>query len=179
MSAQTAGTRPKVGHLFQSLLARPDRLSRVQTVPVPGTLLLARALPGVDWSDAYAVQVPGGPQGHPQEWADAIFHAPPPWVRVLFAAREVLVRIVGIERGSSHVFDTVSWAPDEVLVGTDQGHLAFRASVLLERDRVVLTTVVQVRNRRGRAYSALVRRVHPVVVRGMLARAARTMAVAA
>jgi hypothetical protein len=32
-----------------------------------------------------------------------------------------------------------------------------------------------VHNRRGRLYSALVRRVHPVVVRTMLARAARTM----
>ena len=64
-----------------------------------------------------------------------------------------------------------------MLLGTDQSHLAFRASVLVEPARVVLTTVVALRNRRGRAYFALVRRIHPLVVRRMLARAAQTMAV--
>jgi hypothetical protein len=76
------------------------------------------------------------------------------------------------------VFATVDWRPDEVLVGVDQGHLGFRASVLVEPGRVVLSTVVQVRNRRGRIYSAVVRRIHPWVARGMLARAARALAVA-
>jgi hypothetical protein len=63
-----------------------------------------------------------------------------------------------------------------VLLGIDQSHLGFRASVLLESRRVVLSTVVRVHNRRGRAYSAVVRRLHPLVVRTMLARAARTVA---
>ena len=116
----------------------------------------------------------------PQEWADAVFRAAQsPVVRILFGAREVLVGAVGIERGGRHVFDTVSRSEHEVLLGADQTHLAFRASVLVEPDRVVLSTVVELRNRRGRAYFALVRRLHPMVVRGMLARAARTMAVAA
>ena len=70
-------------------------------------------------------------------------------------------------------------APDEVLLGADQSHLGFRASVLVERDRVVLSTVVELHNRRGRAYFALVRRLHPLVVRGMLARAAKKMAASA
>jgi len=153
---------------------------RVHTVPVPSTPLLSRALPYVDWSDAYAVEIPSAAQGRPpQEWADAIFHSPPFWIRVLFGAREVLVRMVGIERGGDHVFDTVSWTVDEVLLGTDQRHLAFRASVLVEPGRVVVSTVVEVRNRRGRAYSAVVRRIHPFVVRGMLARSTRKMAAAA
>ena len=91
----------------------------------------------------------------------------------------MLVRLVGIEPGGRHVFDTVARAPHEVLVGTDQRHLGFRASVLLEQDRVVLSTLVQCRNRRGRAYSAVVRRLHPIVVRGLLARAVHTMAVTA
>ena len=129
----------------------------------------------MDSADAFAVTFPGPPPGDPQEWADAIFRAPPLWVRALFGIRQGLVRVVGIESGDRHVFDTVAWQPDEVLVGTDQQHLGFRASVLLERRRVVLTTVVQLHNRRGRAYWALVRRIHPAVVRTMLARASRTM----
>jgi hypothetical protein len=130
----------------------------------------------VDWADAYAVAVPSDlARRHPQEWADAIFSAPPSWVRVLFGVRELLVRLVGIEPGGSRVFETVSWTPDEVLIGIDQRHLAFRASVLLRPGRVVVSTVVDVRSRRGRAYCVVVRRIHPLVVRTMLARAARTM----
>ena len=62
----------------------------------------------------------------------------------------------------------------EVLLGADQTHLAFRASVLVEPDLVVVSTVVELRNRRGHAYFALVRWLHPFVVRAMLACAART-----
>ena len=158
-------------------LVGPAKPGRVYAIPLPTTPLLTGALPHVDWSDAYAVLTPSGaPRRDPQEWADAIFHGPPLWIRALFGVREVVVRLVGIERGGGHVFATVYWRPDEVLVGTDQGHLGFRASVLVEPGRVVLSTVVQLRNRRGRVYSALVRRIHPWVVRGMLARAARKMA---
>lgn len=171
----TSGART----LYRSRLVRRARPGRAHAVPVPSTPLLAQALPYVDWSDAYAVPLQRGRQRHPQEWADAIFHAPPFWVRVLFGVREVLVRAVGIERGGSHVFDTVSSTPDEVLLGIDQRHLGFRASVLVERGRVVVSTVVEVRNRRGLAYSAVVRRIHPFVVRGALARAARKMAASA
>lgn len=168
------GFRP----LYRTRLVRPARPGQTFAVDVPTSPLLARALPAVDASDAYAVSFPGRPPGNAQEWADAIFHGPPLGVRMLFGAREVVVRIVGIEPGTSRAFDTVEWSADEVLLGIDQRHLSFRSSVLLERRRVVLSTVVKVHNRRGRAYWALVRRVHPLVVRTMLARAARTMAVA-
>ena len=75
------------------------------------------------------------------------------------------VGLVGIARGGRSSFDTVARTADEVLLGTDERHLDFRASVLREPDRVVLSTVVTLHNRRGRAYFALVRRVHPVIVR--------------
>ena len=160
---------------------RPAGAGRVYATERPATRLLMHPMRFIDWSDAYAVGTPNG-QGRrdPQDWADAIFRSPPPvLVRVLFGLRELLVRTVGIERGGRHVFNTVARTEDEVLLGADQGHLGFRASVLVEVDRVVLTTVVELRNRRGRAYFALVRRLHPLVVRRMLARAARTMAASA
>jgi hypothetical protein len=161
--------------LYRTRLIKPERPGRPYAVGVPASPLLASALPAVDWSDAWAVACPQGPPGDPQQWADAAFHAPPVWVKVLFGLREAAVGLVGIERGGSHAFDIVAWSPDEVLVGIDQQHLSFRASVLLEPRRVVLSTVVQVHNRRGRAYSAVVRRLHPLVVRTMLARAANAM----
>jgi len=151
---------------------------RARGVALPESALLALALPRVDWCDAYAVSFPAAPPGQPRQWADAIFGSAPPWMSVLFGIREVLVRLVGIEPGGSHVFDTVAATDDEVLLGTDHKHLSFRASVLLEPSRVVLSTVVQVHNRRGRVYSAVVRLLHPIVVRTSLTRAARTMTAA-
>jgi hypothetical protein len=178
MSAQLQLVRPPAGSEHDSHLARAVHSGRVSAVRRPSTRLLAQALPFVDWSDAYAVGIPAGArQADPQEWADAIFRSSPSLaVRVLFGARELLVRGVGIERGTRRVFDTVARTEHEVLLGVDQAHLGFRASVLVEPDRVVLSTVVGLHNRRGRVYFALVRRLHPLVVRGMLARAAKKMA---
>ena len=180
MSTQLHAIPSGSGPVHEGSLDHPHRPRRVHAVPVPSTPLLARALPRVDWSDAYAVEVPGDAGGAcAQEWAEAIFHSPPSWIRLLFGLREVLVTVIGIERGGAHVFDTVDWRSNEVLLGTDQGHLGFRASVLVEPGRVVLSTVVQLRNRRGRAYSAVVRRIHPWVVRSTLARAAQSIGDAA
>jgi hypothetical protein len=179
MKTQTEQVTSTFRPVYRTRFVRPQRAGQVSTVAVPASPLLARALPVVDWSDAYAISFPTGPPGDPQQWADAVFHQPPAWVRGLFGVREIAVRVVGIERGGSHAFDTVSWRPDEVLLGIDQRHLSFRASLLLEQRRVVLSTVVQVHNARGQAYSAVVRRIHPLVVRTMLARAAHTVGVAA
>ena len=151
---------------------------RVRAVTVPQTPLLKHALPHVDWSDAYAVRRPAGSSSDPQDWADAVFHAPPAWVGALLLARESLVRLVGIDRAGRGAFDPVARTDDEVLLGIDQSHLGFRASVLCEPDRVVVSTVVHLHNRRGRAYSAIVRLVHPAVVRAMLRRAARRVPLA-
>ena len=169
--------RRQVAEHARHPLARLSRSPRAYGVPPLNSPLLADALPDADWSDAYAVGIPvEASRRDPQEWADAVFHAPPLWVQLLFGVRELLVRAVGVERGGEHVFDTVSRTDNEVLLGVDQSHLGFRASVLVEWDRVVVTTVVKFHNRRGAAYFAVVRTVHPLVVRSMLARAALALA---
>ncbi len=148
---------------------------RARATAVPVTPLLATALPRVDWADAHAVRVPPGAPTDPQVWADAIFRDAPRWVVKLLGLRDAVVGLVGIARGGHSSFGTVCSTPDEVLLGTDERHLDFRASVLREPDRVVLSTVVCLHNRRGRLYFALVRRVHPTIVRAMLTRAARRL----
>ena len=155
---------------------RAARRPRAKAVAVPSTKLLADALPRVDWSDSYVVSCAEGDPMDPQDWADAIFHSPPSWVGGLMLARELLVGFVGIQRGGAAAFDTLDRTEDEVLLGIDQSHLGFRASVLRQPNQVVLSTVVQLHNRRGRVYFALVKRVHPAVVRAALTRAARRLA---
>lgn len=167
--------RPARWSTWVRLLRRVE-VGRAREVPVPSTALLAEALPQVDWSDAHAVACYPGMPIDPEVWADAVFRDPPRWVVGLLGLRQALVGLVGIARDSGSAFDVVARNGDEVLIGTDAGHLDFRASVLREADRVVVSTVVQVHNRCGRAYSAVVRRVHPMVVRATLTRAARRLA---
>lgn len=156
-------------------LIRGFATPRARPVPPPRTAVIAGALPRVDWTDAYAVTALPGIAADPQVWADAVFRDPPRWVLAALGLRELLVGLVGIDRGGRGAFDTLTRTEDEVLLGSDANHLDFRASLLREPHRVVLTTVVRLHNRRGRAYSTLVRKVHPVVVRAMLNRAARRL----
>lgn len=152
---------------------------RARETAVPDTPLLAGALPRVDFADAHTVEVFPGAPDDPQRWADAIFFDPPGWVGATLGLRNALVGLVGIARGDAASFATVARAADEVLLGTDERHLDFRASVRREPDRVVLSTVVTLHNRRGRLYFAPVRLLHPVIVRAMLTRAARRLSRAA
>jgi hypothetical protein len=167
--ARPARWTPWVRVLHAVMSAR----SRPTAVPAGG--LLDGALARVDFADAYSVLVRPGMPEDPQVWADAVFRDPPAWVVAALGLRQALVGFVGIARGDTSAFDTLARTDDEVLLGTDDGHLDFRASVRREPDRVVVSTVVRLRNLRGRAYFAVVQRVHPFVVRAMLGRAAERL----
>lgn len=148
---------------------------RPRAVPVPDTPLLRAALPRVDWSDAFAVPRPPAAPTDPQVWADAVFRDPPPLVRWLLALRNRLVPLLGIAPGDASAFATLAVRDGEVLLGTDAGHLDFRASVLVGT-AVTLSTLVRVHGIRGRVYMGVVGVVHPFVVRSMLHRAAGRLA---
>lgn len=173
----TGPTRPARWSPWVRLLRR-GMAPGARAVPVPQTELLAGALPRIDWSDAHAVPCRRDAPADPQAWVDAVFHDPPGWVVAALRLREALVGLVGIDRSGPHAFTPLRRTADEILLGTDERHLDLRASVRREPERVVVSTVVQLHNRRGRAYFALVRLVHPAIVRAMLNRAARRIAAA-
>jgi hypothetical protein len=149
-------------------LARWSARPRARATRPPAT----DVLPHADAVDAYAVRLRPGMTTDPVRWASAIFDNPPRWVWALLAARQALVGWVGIERADRSAFAVRTHTASEAVVGVDAGHLDFRAVVAVEPTRVVLTTVVRQHNRRGRAYFAVVRRIHPVVGTAMLTRAA-------
>jgi Protein of unknown function (DUF2867) len=156
---------------WPALLVQRALNPRARDVDVPGTRLLTGALPRVDYTDAYAVQARRGTPIDPQVWADAVF-SPPAWVVALLGVRQALVGLFGIERDDGSAFETLARGDDEVLLGTDAAHLDFRVSMLREPERVVGSTIVQIKSLRGRAYFALVRHLHPIVMRAMLTSAA-------
>lgn len=177
-------TTGRVAH--PAVWSRPVRVlhalteRRASQVPAPAVppLLAARLaedgreVTGIDLFDAMSISRPPHVTSEPATWHSAIFGRPPTWVASLLRLRNQLVGLVGIERGTTETFSPEHVSGDEVVVAADASHLDFRASVLVQPGRVVVTTASWAHNRRGRAYLGVVRRVHPVVIRSMLGRAA-------
>lgn len=182
LAATGSVTRPARWSAWVRMLRTVD-LPAVRSVDVPdGAVLARRSLaeqsgrPGA-LVDAFAVPVWRGFPTDPQAWADATFRDLPGWVRAAFAVRQAVALLVGIDRGEREdFFATRERSETEVLLGGDPGHLRFRASVLVADGAVTLTTVSAPSTAKGRAYLAVVRRVHPAVIRAMLRRAHRRAA---
>ncbi|WP_229068899.1 DUF2867 domain-containing protein [Actinoplanes sp. DH11] len=178
--AVTGTVAAPVRYPWRARLAVGLERPRAHAVPVPAAAtLLTAAIDRPDLADAFALRVTPTTTTDPQDWADAIFRNPPGIVRTLLNLRNRLVTPLGIERGDATAFDTIARTDREALLGTDAGHLDFRASVLVATDpsgtTVTVSTVAATRTRAGRAYLAVVRLVHPWVVRAMLRHAARTL----
>lgn len=142
-------------------------------VPLPGGARLAAAtLDRVDLMDAWRGSRPAGASADPAAWRTAMFSRPPGWVGALMRLRN---RIPGLEPlDTREVFAPLDARDDEVLFGADTRHFDLRISLFVDAESVVCSTLARPRTRRGRAYLAVVGRVHPLVVRTMLARALRT-----
>ncbi|MFF0624247.1 DUF2867 domain-containing protein [Streptomyces sp. NPDC004296] len=152
--------RAATGHLRAPTRRSPRvrLLNRLQwdrpiAVALPEEAHLARsAFPRADFEDAWRMPLRPGMPREPEAWERALRKAPFP----------VLARQGG-----------------ETLLGKNAGHLDFRASLLVAGDQVTLGTVVRTHHRGGRLYLAAIRRIHPFVVRGVLRRAHRKLALAA
>jgi hypothetical protein len=94
----------------------------------------------------------------------------PPWVKALFAAREVAVRLLGIPPGDPSMLAVDRVVDGEAVIDTDDRHLRFVATVRVDIDRGLLhtTTAVRFKGRRGRLYFAPVRLLHDAVTRAMM-----------
>jgi len=122
-------------------------------IPAAATLV-GSELGRLDYSDAYSISVDPGVSTDARAWADA------------FCADSTGMTSLPRLAETDH----------EVLLGADEKLLAYRAVVLVEstseRITVTVATVVSLRSAAGRAYFAVVRRIHPWLVRLLLRRAA-------
>ncbi|WP_035812528.1 DUF2867 domain-containing protein [Jiangella gansuensis] len=167
--------RPTALSAYARLLRWFER-PRARAVEQPQAGLIVGALPRVDDSDVFVIERRRETPADPDLWAQAIFTDLPPWGGALMGIRERLVGLVGIDRGSPDTFAVIERGEDEVLLGADAGHLDFRTAVRCEPTRIVLSGAVQLHDRRGRAYYALIRHLHPLIVRAMFNRAAYRLA---
>jgi hypothetical protein len=108
-------------------------------------------------------------------WARAIFSvgSTPGWVRVLFDAREVLVRLLRIPPGRPGMLAVREVRDGEALIDTDDRHLRFVAGVRTEGNLLHVTTAVRLKGWRGRVYFVPVRFLHDQITRSMMTAAAR------
>jgi hypothetical protein len=137
-------------------------------------LLQAEAL-RPDWQDCQRVHVGPTATHDPEKWAEAIFHNPPKWVAMSLRLRDRVVSLFGLEIEETGNFPVIRRDVREVLVGNDDKHLNFRASVHRTDGAVDVVTIVETHNLLGRLYLLPVRLVHGPMVRRMLRRAAHNL----
>jgi len=144
---------------------------------------------GADLLDSYAVTLPPGASDDVGVLAKALFSALPLWTRGLLRLRDEIMRPLGVKttaeiaeagavdgRDRIAFFPVIQRSPSEIILGEDDRHLDFRASVLMQADdgagsrRLVFTTVVRCHNRLGRLYLGVIQPFHILIVRSNLGR---------
>ncbi|MBY6242769.1 DUF2867 domain-containing protein [Methylosinus sp. Sm6] len=155
----------------------------------PAESLLRAAFDSADFCDSYTAPLIDA-EATPAEIFLRIARATPDWVSRLMAIRNALARRIGLRdvgamRDATErpaiayrigdrmgIFDVSAIDERELVLGIDDSHLDVRVSVLKDDARYTVTTVVHIKNWIGRSYMAPVGRIHPLVVRAMMRRAA-------
>jgi Protein of unknown function (DUF2867) len=159
------------------------------TTPEPSAALL---LQGLDFADAYQL-VTDEPAVNAAAAAHRVFSRTPGWIAGLLALRNRIGALIGLKGTEESVFEAaqppekrrrigffpvVSEAADRIVMGFDDWHLDFRVVVDVlalgaGRQQVTTTTLVRTHNWIGRVYLAIIMPFHRVIVRTMLAQAAK------
>lgn len=166
--------------------------TRIRQVPCPSDSAISEWLREASLADAFAVDLTAQEAARGIEsLARSTLGHPAPWLRALLSIRDMAVRPLGVksseqmrrqavDAGADHIdfFRIISRTESEIVVGEDDRHLDFRASLLLRRNddttgaELVATTVVHCHNLAGRAYLFAIAPFHRQVIRSNLASAA-------
>lgn len=147
---------------------------RVQAVAVTTETL--SLLPGTGFSDAYRIEIGGGPSA--AQAMEAMFAQTPPWFGPLMAVRDRVMRLFGVKPAGNGPFPVVSCDDGRVVMGYDDSHLDFRlvgevVPVAAGRAAFTVTTLVRFNNMVGRAYLAAILPFHRLIARTALGNLAR------
>ena len=167
--------------------------SSAREVPVPPASLAANAFAVTHYADAFRVRLDDRETTDVDALVSRLSASTPAWVDVLMAIRNAIVSTIGLrtarpdrvpgkrptlrryEPGDlAGMFRVYARTADEILMGGDDRHLNFRASMLVQREPdatyAVFTTVVHYNNWLGRAYFLPVRPFHRLIGPALLRR---------
>lgn len=165
---------------------------RISQVPCPPNSSISDWLPDADLADAFAAELsPASESKGIDAIARSVFGHPSPWFRMLLSIRDAAVRPWGVKSSkqlrrqaiadeTDHIdfFQVMARSETEIVLGENDRHLDFRASLLLRpkpdgvRAELVVTTVVRCHNAIGRIYLAAIAPFHRHVIRSKLSDAA-------
>ncbi|BDD11444.1 hypothetical protein FUAX_38760 (plasmid) [Fulvitalea axinellae] len=149
---------------------------------VPDSEGIRNALSRVDFSDTFSTT---NHQDSLEEIAKLIFgKKPPAWVQGLFRFRIAVGKLFGLksvtpddysqefsEGGYIGFFKIFRIAENEIIVGEDDKHLKFRASILKTDEpdfNIKVTTLVEFNNAMGKMYMFSIGPFHRMVVKSMI-----------
>jgi hypothetical protein len=167
-------------------------MTKAHAVPMETNSVLAPLYSGADLMDAFAIDLPAEASNDIEVLARAALERPAGWIRALTQLRDLMVATVGVKSTREIGFDAASRGPVigyfpvvskssyELVVGVDDRHLDFRASLQLRTKasggrELVAGTVVHCHNTLGRIYLATIAPFHRTIVKANLERAIRNM----
>jgi hypothetical protein len=151
---------------------------KVREVPPP--IDTACLLPGMQFADAYCIDVPDQAlDAH--EAMQRMMARSPRWAETLMSIRNLLVTPFGLKTSGEGerphreiigIFPVISETPHRLVAGFNDKHLDFRVVVDVAAfgsgQQVTTTTLVKTHNRLGRAYLTLILPFHRLIVASML-----------
>ena len=164
-------------------------MAHVVATEIPPESALTPWLAGSDFHDAYEAPLWDATLSPTEIYLRAA-RATPKWVADLMTLRNRIVVWFGIRDVGGFdprslkaageyrpgdrigIFNVFSISENELVLGIDDNHLDVRVSIVKQAHSYVVSTIVHVHNWMGRLYMAPVGRIHPVIVRAMMRRAA-------
>ncbi|MFD2786742.1 DUF2867 domain-containing protein [Hymenobacter rubripertinctus] len=163
-------------------------MSSLEEVRVPPQSALRATAQRAHYRDCYRMDVPTTDVTL-DDAVRAFFHGAPAWVRQAMALRDRVMGRLGyhtqgpepaqslegvrFEPGTTlGLFHIYERHERELIMGSDDRHLNFRVSILLDQEPtrtwLYITTTVELHNTMGRLYFGLIKRPHRLVVRSMM-----------
>ena len=167
---------PLRGRLRHPAPQAKGNAGQVRRIETPAGVISAAGLPRVDFTDTFALRLPDGASRDVEYWHRALHTAGIPlWAAALMAVRNRVARGLGLYTagGSSDTdpFTVRARTGDTLVVGADDRHLDFRGVLRVVGDHLQCATVVHQHNATGRAYFAVVKPFHRLIVPALLRRA--------
>jgi len=144
----------------------------IKSATIPENSTITDGFPEIHYQDTY--QIKKAREKSAEEISKELLRLPG-WVEALFKLRNALVGVFGLKTdkqapGQETFFTLIENREDEIIMGEDDKHLNFRASILKNASEgtISLTTLVHFNNVWGKVYFLPVKPFHKIIMKVLL-----------